>query len=148
MERLGETLSKMRLDKVLAEIAVEPAPEPVAPACSRCQDAGFLRRDVPVGHPDFGKLVPCSCRSQGVQQRARDRLARLSNLGSLRRHTFETLVRDGRSTEEPTKQAQFRRAVERAEVFAAAPDGWLVLVGPSGCGKTHLAAAVANARLD
>jgi DNA replication protein DnaC len=147
MERIGETLSKMRLDKVLAEIAVEPAVELPAPACSRCQDAGFLRRDVPVGHADFGKLVACICRSQGVQQRTRERLARLSNLGPLTRLTFETLVRDGRSTD-PTKMTHFRRAAERAEAFAAAPEGWLVLVGPSGCGKTHLAAAITNVRLD
>ena len=33
-------------------------------ACSICGGAGFLRRDVPVNHPDFGRAVPCSCKKQ------------------------------------------------------------------------------------
>lgn len=27
--------------------------------CLTCMDAGFLIRDLPVGHPEFGKMVPC-----------------------------------------------------------------------------------------
>jgi DNA replication protein DnaC len=30
--------------------------------CPICQGAGFLRRDVPVDHPDFGRAVPCQCK--------------------------------------------------------------------------------------
>lgn len=37
----------------------------------------------------------------------------------------------------------FRIAVD----FAKSPEGWLVLQGVTGCGKTHLAAAIANYRL-
>jgi len=32
--------------------------------CPICGGAGFLRRDVPVNHPDFGRAVPCSCKKQ------------------------------------------------------------------------------------
>ena len=32
--------------------------------------------------------------------------------------------------------------------FAEQPDGWLLLTGGYGCGKTHLAAAIANQRLE
>jgi len=32
--------------------------------------------------------------------------------------------------------------------WAEEPDGWLVLLGGNGCGKTHLAAAIANYRLE
>lgn len=32
--------------------------------------------------------------------------------------------------------------------YALHPRGWLLLLGPSGCGKTHLAASIANQRLD
>jgi len=27
--------------------------------CTKCNDTGFFRLDVPVGHPDFGKIVKC-----------------------------------------------------------------------------------------
>ncbi len=40
-------------------------------------------------------------------------------------------------------EGAFRLALE----FAKSPDGWLVLQGDTGCGKTHLAAAIANYRL-
>ena len=74
MERLGDTLSRMRIREALAQIPVEPAAEEApAPACARCRDAGFLRRDVPLGHPDFGKLVPCPCRSEDMDARRRER---------------------------------------------------------------------------
>jgi DNA replication protein DnaC len=147
MERLGDTIKKLRLREVLAQVAVEDAAEPPsAPACPRCRDAGYLRLDHPVGHPEFGKLVLCLCRAADVGHRRRERLERMSNLGPLLRMTFDTLVRDGRTTE-PLKQAQFRRGAERAEAFAASPEGWLVLVGPSGSGKTHMAAAIANASI-
>ena len=49
---------------------VRPPPQadseepPEEPACPICKGAGFLRLDVAPGHPDFGKLVPCRCRSQ------------------------------------------------------------------------------------
>ncbi len=33
-------------------------------SCPICGGAGFLRRDVPVNHPDFGRAVPCSCKKQ------------------------------------------------------------------------------------
>jgi len=74
----------------------------------------------------------------------RFRLERLSNLGSLSRFTFANLVPGGRDGESDW----FRAASNGARAFADQPSGWLVFSGPSGCGKTHLAAAVANARID
>ena len=38
----------------------------------------------------------------------------------------------------------FRRAVE----WSRDPRGWIVFTGGNGCGKTHLAAAIANERLE
>ena len=116
------------------------------PTCPRCRDAGFLRADVPVGHPDFGKIVPCTCRAEEVKRQRSDRLRGLSNLGPLGRLTFELLSPDGRRPE-PSNRRRFGVALEQARRFAAQPEGWLVLLGPPGCGKTHLAAAIANQRL-
>jgi DNA replication protein DnaC len=41
-----------------------------------------------------------------------------------------------------------RTALQVAQQYSHNPDGWLLLEGTYGCGKTHLAAAVANARLE
>ena len=50
--------------------------------------------------------------------------------------------------DDPELRKRFRLAYQVAQEFAAAPEGWLVLNGVSGCGKTHLAAAIANRRLE
>ena len=113
-------------------------------ACPLCHGAGFVRREHPIDHPRFGKAEPCDCVLDEAEDVRRSRLERLSNLGSLSRFTFATLVPGGRDGESDW----FRPASEGARAFAADPSGWLVLSGPSGCGKTHLAAAIANARID
>jgi len=74
-------------------------------------------------------------------------LQRYSNLGSLTRLTFDNLAPQGRSGS-PVNQELFSQAYQAAKAFAAEPKGWLVLAGPSGCGKTHLAAAIANERIN
>lgn len=45
------------------------------------------------------------------------------------------------------QQASLRAAHMSALHFAEDPNGWLVLTGPWGCGKTHLAASIANYRI-
>jgi hypothetical protein len=30
-------------------------------SCQLCMGLGWLRQDLPQGHPQFGKLVPCEC---------------------------------------------------------------------------------------
>jgi DNA replication protein DnaC len=127
--------------------ADDAAGAPEEAVCPICGGAGFVRRDVPLGHPDFGKAFPCRC---AVHEREGERLVRLqrySNLGPLTRLTFANLSSQGRSSN-PRDQDRFRRCVEDARSFAEAPAGWLVLSGPSGCGKTHLAAAIANRCLE
>ena len=71
----------------------EPREEPVCPIC---KGAGLLRIDVLPGHPDFGKVVPCRCRSEALTQERLQRLQRLSNLGPLLRLTFDNLIKEGR----------------------------------------------------
>jgi len=107
---------------------------------------GYVYLDVPVGHPDFGRVVPCRCRLKELEKERQAHLLRYSNLGALTRFTFDSMVPQGRSGN-PLNQEQFNQAYEAARAFAADPKGWLALAGPSGCGKTHLAAAIANERI-
>ena len=122
----------------------EEKPEGVCPTCG---GAGFVRKALPVDHPDFGKAFPCDCVLREEEERRFARLQRYSNLGPLTRLTFANLSVRGRSSN-PRDQERFQRCVEEAHVFAEGPSGWLVLSGPSGCGKTHVAAAIANRCLE
>lgn len=114
-----------------------PALEPGV--CPTCHGAGFLVADVPYGHPDFARLIPCACKEAEQQQQRQSKLEQLSNLGDVRDLTFEGFDPDVPSV---------RKAFLRAHAFAQQPEGWLILFGPCGVGKTHLAAAVANTILD
>jgi len=109
--------------------------------CPICRGAGYLRRDLPPGHPDFGRPVPCQCKLEEITERRLEDLRKASSLGLLSRMTFESFSMNGlRPHEEQTLRQAFRRARE----FAEHPEGWLILLGSYGCGKTHLAAAIAN----
>ncbi|MDI6815297.1 MAG: ATP-binding protein, partial [Dehalococcoidales bacterium] len=151
MEHIGEILRRQtRINTSRANTgtwsgaeAEEPSP---SSGCPICKGAGFVYVNVPLGHPDFGKAVPCRCTREELGKERQAHLQRCSNLGSLTRLTFDNLLPQGRSGN-PTSQEQFSRAYKTAKTFANEPKGWLILVGPSGCGKTHLAAAIANERL-
>jgi len=91
--------------------------------------------------------VPCRCTRKEAEKEQQTRLERYSNLGALTRLTFDNLAPEGRSGN-AKNQERFAAAYQVAKAFAAEPEGWLVLVGPSGCGKTHLAAAIANERIN
>lgn len=117
---------------------------PGDPDCPICGGIGFVRKDVPVGHPDFGRVEICSCRQKEVMQMAHQRLYRLSNLDAFRGMTFEnfdTVGLVGMSEEQVNSLNTARNA---AQYFAQHLDGWLLLHGSYGVGKTHLAAAIAN----
>ncbi len=111
--------------------------------CPICHGAGYLRRDVPPGHPDFGRLVACQCQLLKLEERRLSELQRASNLGLLSRMTFESFLPEGHGLNSEM-QASLRRAYEKASAYAQHPQGWLILKGGYGCGKTHLAAAIAN----
>ena len=111
--------------------------------CPICKGLGYLRLDVPVDHPDFGKLTPCPCRLAEMAERRVATLRTLSDLDTLSHMTFETFTPEGHGLP-PDKQANLRWAYDEARAFANNPSGWLILKGGYGCGKTHLAAAIAN----
>ena len=114
--------------------------------CPECGGAGFLRRDLALGHPEFGKAIPCRCVLSESEEERTARLQRYSSLGPLTRLTFANLIDRGRSMN-PRDQEQFRRLVVDARAFAGQPEGWILIHGASGAGKTHVAAAIANACL-
>lgn len=111
--------------------------------CPICKGLGYVRKDVPVGHPDFGKLVPCTCKMEEIAEQRVKALRTLSELKVLERMTFESFAPEGHGLP-PDKRANLRWAYDEARAFADNPEGWLVLKGGYGCGKTHLAAAIAN----
>ncbi|GER88291.1 hypothetical protein KDW_24530 [Dictyobacter vulcani] len=124
-----------------------PVPQEIAHAtpvidkvlCPRCRGAGYLRADVPFGHPNFGKPIACECKESERKDKRRQQLRDMSNMDAFRNQSFRAFTTHTPGVEE---------AYKAATAFAQNPNGWLVLVGPNGCGKTHLAAAIANLSLD
>jgi DNA replication protein DnaC len=152
-EKIDKTLKKVQKDTQKASsknISSEdlPAPETLGdPNCEFCGGVGFLRADVPVGHPDFGRLETCVCRSGEVAKNARQRLYEMSNLDRLSHLSFENFNTSGNPKAEfvtPQEVASLQAAKEASEDFSYTMQSWLLLEGAYGCGKTHLAAAIAN----
>ncbi|HKV85035.1 MAG TPA: ATP-binding protein [Ktedonobacterales bacterium] len=108
--------------------------------CPHCGGSGWVRLDVPVGDPAFGKAVACSCKERQQEEQRRSDLRQLSSLEPFSNKTFDSF--DARVS--PGLEEAFRASMEYAEQ----PQGWLVLRGGYGTGKTHLAAAIAHQRED
>ena len=115
----------------------------LADAPCTCGGLGFVTLDVPPDHPAFGRSVPCSCRMAEMhRERTAElagRIAEFSGMASAHAQakTFQGFQVLGGN----------RQAFQAARSFAAAPDGWLVLLGGYGCGKTHLLLAIGNSLL-
>lgn len=107
--------------------------------CPICKGAGFLRADVPYGHPSFGKPLACECKEAERKAKRRQQLQEMSNLGAFYDKSFANFN---------TRVAGIQEAFSCSYEFAQNPNGWLLLIGPNGCGKTHLAAAIANQSLE
>jgi DNA replication protein DnaC len=117
---------------------------PGDPSCPICEGIGYYRQDLPVGHPDFGKVQVCSCRNAEISLQVHKRLFALSNLDELSHLTFENFQPRGQIGLRPLEADSLERAFNQSRQFAQSLKGWLVLQGKYGCGKTHLAAAIAN----
>lgn len=148
MKRLDEILGKAavpapRSSGAIASSTASDSPDEIKDVCPKCGGAGFLRQDLPLGHADFGKAVPCECQQEESAQDRLQRLQRYSSLGPLTRLTFDNLLPNGRS-ENPRDRQLFQHLVGDARKFAEQPEGWLLIHGPSGAGKTHVSAAIAN----
>ncbi len=115
-----------------------PAPPSSYGPCPICKGAGYLRAEVPYGHPNFGKPIACECKEAERAEKRRLQLRTMSNLDAFSDKSFRNF-----NPRVPGVQEAF----EVAQAYAYNPDGWLVLIGRNGCGKTHLAAAIANQHL-
>lgn len=105
-----------------------------------------MRKDVPVGHPDFGKAFFCPARPAPVASATVGSLNETSGLFTLAQMTFENFMPQGLGLP-GDKQRNLQHAYDTAMRFAEDPKGWLLFKGGFGAGKTHLAAAIANYRL-
>ena len=108
---------------------------PQAAVCPICNGAQWVRHNVPIADPMFGRATPCECLEEERAKQRVQSLQHLSALEAFRNRTFENF------------DPKVSGAVEAYEVsrdYARDPYGWLVLRGGVGCGKTHLAAAIAN----
>jgi len=117
-------------------------------ACPVCKGAGFVHPRLSSGKPDYSRVVACRCTQQELDKERQTRLQQYSGLELelLRNMTFDNFDWK-RVNLLPEQRENLKYAFDAALNFAKSPDGWLVLQGDTGCGKTHLAAAIANYRL-
>lgn len=131
MKRIGEVLGKNPPQQSSTPVVPTPV---TPPACPICNDAGYLRVDVDVEHPDFGKLVECVCTINRRRRQSRTDLDRRSSLNAFHNSTFSDF-----DTDLPGVQDAFEAAIAFSR---GQGKPWLLLSGPVGVGKTHLAVAI------
>lgn len=97
------------------------------PSCLSCKGLGYLRLELPTGHPDFGKLFACDCAAQRLEAARVNQLSRASALEP------EDLSLDwGQVALTPA----LAPAVEAVRSTLSRGWGWVYLYGPPGPGKT------------
>ena len=142
MARLRE---RLKLQEVDPSIPPDEEGERVSdfdggPWCEVCKGMRYVRRDLPVEDPDFGKTVDCPLCSRGIiMQRRLNRLwGELDE--KLQEHTLDNFE---------TNTKLRRTALERCrEWLAQDKQRWLYIDGPVGIGKTHLAVGVTKAWIE
>jgi DNA replication protein DnaC len=119
------------------------------PDCPQCGGLGYIRADLPVDHPDFGKLQICTCRTEEINRRTRSQLFAFSQLNELRDLTFENFKPRGHVGLGEQQANSLEIAYNQAKLFAQGKsEPWLFMHGRYGCGKTHLASAIANVSVE
>jgi len=117
---------------------------PGDPNCPLCHGIGYISQDLPVSHPDFGRISVCTCRTRELAQDVHSHLQKMSNLQGYSLMTFETFSTQGRHGLPRHQTDSLEFAHKQARTYAEHLDGWLLLMGGYGTGKTHLAAAIGN----
>lgn len=127
---LAEEIEHLRLNpKVLEQARVTKSNQTMIGKrdCVDCHGLGYLRRDFPVGHPEYGKLEVCVCAKDVIAMREADKLARASDL----------LPEDYRLRWNhimPTDDN--RETIETIKTNLARGYGWIFVHGHSGPGKS------------
>lgn len=116
--------------------------------CPLCNGIGYLRYDVPVNDPRFGKMEVCECQLRKDKKNERERLVKVSHLESVKHMTFDSFKTQGRMGLGEQQIHSLNAALNQAKTYANQLSGWLLFIGGYGCGKTHLAAGIANHAVD
>lgn len=131
------------LQKILPQVngsnsTAKPAgmisPSPPQYDCPQCKDTRFFKRDVPIGDPNFGKLIPCDHPSH-----ARDRLHRLARLSGMNIADKSLTIAD---IDPISGNAEMIREAKR---MIRERYGWLYIWGKHGNAKTVALKAIVNA---
>ena len=105
----------------MTEREPEKKPESVCPYCG---GVGYVRLQVPVGHPQFGKAVPCICKRREMREHRLVKLLEDSNLLHLRNMRFDTFeIKEDVSND---VRVSLQDALGLARAFAENPRGWLL----------------------
>lgn len=100
------------------------------PDCPICGGFGYIRYDLPLDHPQFGRIHDCECRTEAV-------LERLERISGLMPHERQ-LSFDGLTGQEVTQ------IVGMAQAFVLNGRGWFTLWGGPGNAKTAILIASTN----
>jgi DNA replication protein DnaC len=138
---MQEGSSFQRLGEVLQEAGLQPTKNEKTAStkrsaeykCEVCHDLGWFGYDLPLEHPDFGKLERCSCMKEADEARKREIFLRLCRLPrGTEDRTFENFkMRPG-----------LKEAYQAARAIAEGKLLWLTLLGGVDSGKTHLAISI------
>lgn len=148
MEKDEKTLKRVGDDTLTTSgKSSQSVPGPGSPDCPHCFGLGYIGPKTAPDDPNFGRLLPCSCRLEEIASAQDSERRQMSSLGPLASKTFDKFLPHGHATDEHHRDS-LQRAYEQTRSFAEAPRGWILLHGGYGCGKTHLAAAISNHCLD
>ena len=159
MEHIGESLqrqvsrtvsgSPLEPDQPTGELVnpleaqAKPTGESGSPSaeykCSICKDAGFVHPMLEVGHPDWGKVIPCKCQAEVIARLKKGRMLRYCSLPA---------DSEGMTFASFRTSPQLQAALDASKAMATGAIRWLCLMGRVDRGKTHLAVAICRARLE
>lgn len=108
-----------------------------------CGGQGWLIRDLPPTHPQFGEVVPCACMESEIAARRMRRLEAIDGLTPEERtYRFD----DGQFRAMPGSATE--AAVQACRAALDAGGGIVTLTGPYGVGKTRILISAVNEAKD